>query len=127
MKVNELLNEGELPQEAVGKSAKVIAQMLKPDLEKVGIKLKDPAPIKDEKAAIWSVESSKYPDHIVVLYFSSRPRGGRGRDKPRILSMSFGLFNKDGTPFEPEKMNKLTSIAAVSFDGIGNIYKERVK
>ena len=127
MKVNELLNEGDLPQDAVGKSTKAIAQLLKPDLEAVGIKLKDPAPIKGEKAAIWSVESSKYPDKIIVLYFSSRPRGGRGRNKERNLSLSFGIYNSDGSQFEPEKMNKLNSIAAVTFEGAGNIYKERVK
>lgn len=116
----------ELPQQAVGKSAKVIAEMLKADLEAAGIKLDKPAPIKDEKHAIWSVKSLKYADKMVVLFFSSRPRGGRGKNKPRLLSLSFGLFNTDGTRFQSDRMNHISCTAALTFEGAAHIYSERV-
>lgn len=115
-----------LPQEAVGKSNKKIAEMLKNDLQRVGIKLKDADPFPGQKGTIWSVESSQYPDQVVTLEWSARAPGGRGANKEKNIYLSFALFNKDGTLFEPTKMNKLKSVAAITFDGIGNIYKERV-
>ena len=116
-----------LPQEAVGKSNKKIAEMLKNDLQRVGIKLKDADPFPGQKGTIWSVESSQYPDQVVTLEWSARAPGGRGVNKEKNIYLSFALFNKDGTLFEPTKMNKLKSVAAITFDGIGKIYKERVE
>lgn len=115
-----------LPQEAVGKSNRVIAEMLKGQLKKAGLELVTPNPFPAIKGMIWSVKSSKYPDKTIGLVFSARARGGRGINKDKNLSLSFHILNNDGTWFEPEKMNHLNSIAAITYEGIGNIYKERV-
>lgn len=115
-----------LPQEAVGKSNKKIAEMLADELKRVGIKLIKADPFPGQKGTIWSVESSQYPDQVVTLEWSARTPGGRGINKEKNINLSFELYNKDGTRFEPTRMNKLNSIAAITFDGIGKIYKERV-
>jgi hypothetical protein len=126
-RTDESIDESYFPQEAVGKSNKKIAEMLADDLKRVGIKLIKADPFPGQKGTIWSVESSQYPDQVVTLEWSARTPGGRGINKPKNINLSFTLFNKDGTIFEPTKMNRLNSIAAITFDGIGRIYKERVE
>lgn len=115
-----------LPQEAVGKSNKKIAEMLADELKRVGIKLIKADPFPGQKGTIWSVESSQYPDQVVTLEWSARTPGGRGINKEKNINLSFELYNKDGTRFEPTRMNRLNLVAAITFDGIGKIYKERV-
>jgi len=83
-------------------------------------------PFPGQKGTIWSVESSQYTDHVVTLEWSARAPGGRGINKEKNINLSFELYNKDGTRFEPTRMNNLNSVAAITFDGIGKIYKERV-
>jgi len=126
MRTDESIEESHLPQEAVGKSNKKIAEMLADDLKRVGIKLIKADPFPGQKGTIWSVESSQYPDQVVTLEWSARAPGGRGINKEKNINLSFELFNKDGARFEPTRMNKLNSIASITFDGIGKIYKERV-
>jgi hypothetical protein len=126
-RTDESIDESYFPQEAVGKSNKKIAEMLADDLKRVGIKLIKADPFPGQKGTIWSVESSQYPDQVVTLEWSARTPGGRGINKPKNINLSFTLFNKDGTIFEPTRMNKLNSVAAITFDGIGKIYKERVE
>ena len=101
--------------------------MLADDLKRVGIKLIKADPFPEQKGVIWSVESGQYPDHVIVLNWSARTPGGRGINKPKNINLTFGIRNKDGSHFEPTKMNRLNSIAAITFDGIGKIYKERVE
>lgn len=125
-RADESIDESHLPQEAVGKSNKKIAEMLADDLKRVGIKLLKADPFPGQKGTIWSVESSQYPDQVVTLEWSARAPGGRGINKEKNINLSFELYNKDGTRFEPSRMNKLNSVAAITFDGIGKIYKERV-
>lgn len=125
-RADESIDESHLPQEAVGKSNKKIAEMLADDLKRVGIKLIKADPFPEQKGTIWSVESNQYPDQVVTLEWSARAPGGRGINKEKNINLSFELYNKDGTRFEPTRMNRLNSIAAISFDGIGRIYKERV-
>ncbi len=124
--IEESSDNQHFPQEAVGKSNKKIAEILKNDLQRVGIKLKNADPFPGQKGTIWSVESSQYPDQVVTLEWSARAPGGRGINKKKNINLSFELFNKDGTRFEPTRMNRLNLVAAITFDGIGKIYKERV-
>jgi hypothetical protein len=126
-RTDESIDESYFPQEAVGKSNKKIAEMLADDLKRVGIKLIKADPFPEQKGVIWSVESGQYPDHVIVLNWSARTPGGRGINKPKNINLTFGIRNKDGSHFEPTKMNRLNSIAAITFDGIGRIYKERVE
>lgn len=125
-RADESIDESQFPQEAVGKSNKKIAEMLADDLKRVGIKLIKADPFPGQKGTIWSVESSQYPNQVVTLEWSARTPGGRGINKEKNIHLSFELYNKDGTRFEPTRMNKLNSIASITFDGIGKTYKERV-
>lgn len=99
---------------------------MKNDLQRVSIKLKDADPIPGQKGTIWSVESSQYPDQVVTLEWSARAPGGRGINKEKEYQSFVRVVQQRWTRFEPTRMNELNSIAAITFDGIGKIDKERV-
>ena len=115
-----------LPQEAVGKSPAAIAKLLEPGLKQAGIKLDKPAPFKDDKKAIWSIKSDKIQEgDTAYIWFHSRPKGGRGVNKPRNLSLGFSVRGKDGEDNSKNYRRDGTNLlftACISYQGLGEIY-----
>ncbi|BAG41555.1 hypothetical protein [Ralstonia phage phiRSL1] len=120
-----------LPQEAVGKSAAAIAKIMEPHLKKVGIELDKPAPFKDDKAAIYSVKSSKIkPGETAYIWFHAKARGGRGINKERNLSAGFGVRNEAGENVSRAYVHNglpLLFIAAISYEDLGGLYEDYLK
>ena len=123
LELQQLLEEN-IPQEIDRKPPAEQAKLLAPMLKKAGIELIQANPIKSQKNALWSVKSSKYPAPLqAVICLNARSPGGRGVNKPRMLNLSFSVFDEDGQYVN----GKHKWVAALSFEGAGKIYKERIK